>query len=114
WSGVYRELCLDLADGDANAAQSMLVAGGLDPETGRYRSGGALAAGNTIDIVRLWFPALTDAEHRAMVARIDRVFHANGIVCSVPVAGLRPALAALQDAGLRMGVATSDGTAAAR
>lgn len=114
WSGVYRDLCLDLAGGDAALAQSMLVAGGLDPLTGRYRSGGALAAGNTIDIVRLWFPALADAELRAMIERIDRVFHANGILCSVPVPGLRPTLAVLADAGIAMGIATSDGTEAAR
>lgn len=114
WSGVYRDLCLDLASGDAAVAQSMLIAGGLDPETGRFRSGGALAAGNTIDIVRIWFPALAGAEERAMVERIDRVFHVNGITCSVPVPGLRPTLAELAEAGLAMGVATSDGTAAAR
>ena len=114
WSGVYRELCLDLAEGDADIAQSMLVVGGLDPETGRFRSGGALAAGNTIDIVRIWYPSLSRGAERAMVERIDRVFHANGITCSVPVPGLRQTLAALAEAGFTMGVATSDGTAAAR
>jgi phosphoglycolate phosphatase len=114
WSGVYRELCLDLADGDAAVAQSMLVAGGLDPATGRFRSGGPLAAGNTIDIVRIWFPGLSYAAERAMIERIDRVFHMNGIKCSVPVPGLRETLATLADEGYAMGVATSDGTASAR
>ena len=61
WSGVYRDLCLDLAEGDGEAAEAMLVAGGYDPETGRFSSGGALAAGNTIDIVRLWYPELGGA-----------------------------------------------------
>ena len=114
WSGVYRDLCLDLADGDATVAQSMLVAGGLDPATGRFRSGGALAAGNTIDIVRTWFPAFSRGQERAMVERIDRVFHANGLTCSVPVPGLEATLSVLSETGLAMGVATSDGTAAAR
>lgn len=114
WSGVYRELCLELASGDAALAQSMLVAGGLDPDTGRIRSGGALAAGNTIDIVRTWYPGLTRGAERAMVERIDRVFHQNGMTCSVPVPGLRGALDAIAKAGIAMGVATSDGTAAAR
>ena len=49
-----------------------------------------------------------------MVERIDRVFHENGIRCSVPVPGLTPTLAALAKAGYAMGVATSDGTAATR
>ena len=113
WSAVYRELCLDLADGDAALAQSMLVRGGLDPASGRFRSGGALAAGNTIDIVRTWFPGLSHAAERAMIERIDRVFHLNGIKGSVPVPGLHPTLARLAADGYTMGVATSDGTASA-
>jgi phosphoglycolate phosphatase len=114
WSAVYRELCLDLAEGDEAAAQSMLIAGGLDPETGRFRSGGPLAAGTTVDIVEVWYPHLAGAEQRAMVERIDHVFHRNGITCSVPVPGLRLALAELEQAGLAMGVATNDGTTATR
>jgi phosphoglycolate phosphatase len=114
WSGVLRELCLDLADGDPGVAEAMLVTGGLDLATGRFRSGCALAAGNTLDIVRIWYPALAGSDQRAMVERIDRVFHDNGIRCSVPVPGLTPTLAALEKSGYAMGVATSDGTAAAR
>jgi phosphoglycolate phosphatase len=114
WSGVYRKLCLDLAEGDAALAQSMLVAGGFDPNANRFRSGGALAAGNTFDIVRVWYPEFSDAEERAMVERIDAIFHANGITCSVPVPGLTSTLAMLRDSGYAMGVATSDGTASAR
>jgi phosphoglycolate phosphatase len=114
WSGVYRDLCLELAGGDAALAQSMLVAGGLDPDTGRFRSGGALAAGSTIDIVRVWYPGLSSREECAMVERIDRVFHQNGMTCSVPVPDLRAALDKLAGAGIAMGVATNDNTAAAR
>lgn len=114
WSGVYRELCLDLAEGDPGAAEALLIAGGLDPLTRRFRSGAALAAGTTVDIVRIWYPEFSDDEERAMVERIDRVFHENGIRCSVPVPGLVSTLAALEDAGFAMGVATNDGTAATR
>jgi phosphoglycolate phosphatase len=92
----------------------MLVAGGLDPGTGRFRSGGPFAAGNTVDIVRVWFPGLSYAAERQMIERIDRVFHMNGITHSVPVPGLEGALTALARDGYAMGVATSDGTAAAR
>ena len=49
-----------------------------------------------------------------MVERIDRIFHQNGLTCSVPVPGLRAALDELARAGITMGVATSDSTAAAR
>ena len=114
WSAVYRELCLDLAEGDASAAEAMLLAGGLDPVTRRFRSGATLAAGTTVDIVKVWYPEFSDDEERAMVERIDRVFHDNGIRCSVPVPGLATTLAELERSGLTMGVATNDGTAATR
>src|SRR5688572_18077650 len=106
WSGVYRELCLDLCDGDEQRARAMLQAGGVDPESGAVRAGSVLAAGNTRDIVRHWYPAVSDDAFNALVARIDAVFYENSIRCSVPVAGLEQALAALAAAGFSMGVAT--------
>jgi phosphoglycolate phosphatase len=114
WSGVFRELCFELASGDAQAAASMLESGGMEVATGKVRSGSVLAAGNTIDIVRHWYPSLSGADFDAMVARIDAAFYANGIRCSVPIPGLRDALAALRRSGIAMGVATSDGTAGTR
>jgi phosphoglycolate phosphatase len=114
WSGVLRELGLELAEGDAVRASAMLAAGGMDPESGRVQAGSVLAAGNTIDIVKLFFPGLDGAELNKMVARIDAIFFENGIKCSVPVPGLAATLAVLSEAGLAMGVATSDGTAAAK
>ena len=114
WSRVYHELCLDLAGGDVATANAMLVAGGFDPESGRFRSGGALAAGHTLDIVRIWYPALTGSEQRAMVERIDEVFYKNGVAFSVPFPGLSDTLQTLSDAGFAMGVATNDGTAATK
>jgi phosphoglycolate phosphatase len=114
WSAVYRELCVDLAGGNLETAEAMLIAGGLDPVTRRFKSGATLAAGTTVDIVKVWYPEFSDDEERAMVERIDRVFHDNGIRCSVPVPGLATTLAALESAGLAMGVATNDGTAATR
>lgn len=114
WSPLYRELCLELSDGDQAEASRMLGTGGMDVATGRVRAGSVLAAGNTLDIVAAWYPDLADPDRAAMVARIDRRFHENGIRHSVPVPGLKKTLAALRQAGFAMGVATSDGTAAAR
>jgi len=114
WPPLYRALALELADGDVSRAEGMLAAGGMDPATGRVRAGSPLAAGNTRDIVGTWFPALTGTAAEAMVVRIDRTFLENGVRHSVPVAGLKPTLADLSRAGLLMGVATSDGTAATR
>lgn len=114
WSRLYRELALDLADGDSSVAASMLADGGMDPASGRVRAGAVLAAGNTIDIARLWFPRLSGAAFDAMVARIDAAFLHNSRSHSVPVPGLKSTLVELGAAGVTMGVATSDGEAAAR
>lgn len=114
WSELYRELALELADGDPERAADMLRAGGMDPETGLVRAGSVLAAGNTADFVDLWFPELAGTDRQAMIDRIDATFLANGERHSVPLPGLLETLALLAGDGLVMGVATSDGTAAAR
>jgi phosphoglycolate phosphatase len=112
WSRVYRELCLDLAGGDPAVADAMLAAGGYDHAARRFVAGGALAAGHTIDIVRLWYPALAGEALAAMVARIDAAFLVNGATCSVALPGVEETLRTLAEAGLAMGVATNDSTAA--
>lgn len=114
WSGVYRDLALTLAEGDPNRARLMLLQGGFDTETGHIAAGSVLSAGNTLDITRLWFADLGEAEFAAMVARIDAMFHENGIRYSVPIEGLAETLDALAAMDLVMGIATSDGTAAAK
>jgi phosphoglycolate phosphatase len=114
WSPLFRELCLELSDGDHARASAMLNAGGMDLVTGRVRAGSVLAAGNTIDLVKVWYPDLSQSDTAAMIERIDGRFFENGIRHSVPVPGLKQTLAALKAAGFLMGVATSDGTAAAR
>ena len=114
WSHAYRELSLNLCGGDNSAAVALLAAGGLDPATGLCRSGSVLAAGNTIDIARFWFPDLAGEEFKALVARMDAVFYENGLRHSVLLPGTVDALVELQRSGYVMGVATSDGTAATK
>jgi phosphoglycolate phosphatase len=114
WSRAYRELSLDLCGGDNAAAVALLAAGGLDPATGVCRPGSVLAAGNTIDIARFWFPQLAGLELQTLVARMDSVFYENGIRYSVLLPGAAEVLIDLQRSGYVMGVATSDGTAATK
>lgn len=113
WSRAYRDLCVDLCEGDATRAEAMLVAGGMDPVTGHYGAGSVLAAGNTRDIARFWYPALTGTALDALIVRMDSVFYENGLRYSVPIPGAEDVLRLLSGRGLVMGVATSDGTAAA-
>ena len=113
WGPLYRALALDLAGGDAGRATAMLVAGGLDEETGRMRSGSVLGAGTTADIVRHWYPDLAGEAFDAVTARIDAAFHAHGTHASVLVPGAVEVLAELAAMGIAMGVATNDATDAA-
>jgi phosphoglycolate phosphatase len=114
WAPLFRALTLELAEGDPAAASNLLLAGGMDPLTGRIQAGSVLGAGHTDDLVRLWFPSLTGAPREAMAARIDARFHAHGERSSVAVPDLLATLAILDRAGYAMGVATNDGTEAAR
>ncbi len=113
WGPLFRSLALDLAGGDADRAAAMLVAGGLDEETGRMRSGSVLGAGTTADIVRLWYPELAGEAFAAVAQRIDATFHAHGLRSSVPVAGAEEVLVELAAMDIAMGVATNDATEAA-
>jgi phosphoglycolate phosphatase len=114
WSGVLHELCLDFCDGDIEAAEAMLVTGGMDVQTGRCASGSVLGAGNTVDLARHWFPELSGDPLREMVEHLDRTFHANGVRCSVLLPGVAAFLEETARAGFAMGVATSDSTTGAR
>lgn len=114
WSPLFRALCLELAGGDADDADRMLAAGGMDLATGICRAGSAMAAGNTRDIVAAWFPDLAGEAFHIMVRRIDAAFHHNGVAHSVPIEGVRETLIELRGSGFSLGVATSDGTAGTR
>jgi phosphoglycolate phosphatase len=114
WAPLFRALALEFAEGDQAAADHLLGAGGMDPLTGRIQAGSVLGAGHTHDVVRLWFPSLTGAPFAAMAERIDGRFHAHGARSSVAVPDLLATLATLDRAGYAMGVATNDGTEAAR
>jgi phosphoglycolate phosphatase len=113
WGPLYRALALDLAGGDAARAAAMLVAGGLDEDTGRMRSGSVLGAGTTADIVRLWYPDLAGEAFDAVAARIDDAFRTHGEHASVVVPGAAEVLAELAAMDMAMGVATNDATEAA-
>jgi len=113
WGSLYRALALDLAGDDAARATAMLVAGGLDEETGRIRSGSVLGAGTTADIVRLWYPELAGEAFEAVAARIDTSFRVHGGHASVLVPGAAEVLAVLDGMSIVMGVATNDATEAA-
>ncbi len=112
WSPILREVALDLTDGDAEEAFRLLKIGGFDTERDHILPGSVLAAGNSDDLVSLWYPDATEGNRRALRQRIDGLARARAVT-SVPVDGLADTLDALAGAGYALGVATSDATEAA-
>ena len=54
WASVYRHAAGQVAQGDADLVQRLLVEGGLDPQTGRFAQDSALACETTPVIAALW------------------------------------------------------------
>lgn len=113
WLPLLNAVVRDLARGDEDVAEAMLIKGGFDPETGRFRAGSTIAAGTTVDVAQLWYPTLDGDALGAIVGRIDRGFSAGGSDYSVALPGVAETLAALAADGHVLGVATNDGTATA-
>lgn len=113
WSPLLKRIAMEAARGDPARAAELLEAGGLDPATGKFRSGSAIGAGTTDIIVRLWFPHLHGAAFAAKVEKMDRLFASHGSMASVPIDGAAVALDLLAARGFVMGVATNDATRAA-
>ncbi len=86
----------------------------LDAATGKFRAGSVIGAGTNALIVELWHPELSGPELAQAIVDMDRAALEHGSRQSVPIPGALDALAALSARGLVMGVATNDGTAAAR
>ncbi|WP_440996086.1 HAD family hydrolase [Arhodomonas sp. SL1] len=116
WGPVNRAAALEAAGGDAALAERLLVIGGVDPASGRAAGGSLLAAGHTGEIAEAWAAemGLDDGRREALVWRLDAVFLGHGPGHAVPVTELAPLFRRLRGAGLRLGVATSDGERAAR
>ena len=114
WTPLLNRVALEIAKGDETMAGTLLDAGGLDPATGKFRSGSVIGAGTTDLIVRLWYPKLKGAAFSAKVEKMDRVFAAHGGAHSAPIDGAAVALDLLAARGFVMGVATNDATIAAR
>ncbi|MFW6368519.1 MAG: HAD family hydrolase [Spirochaetota bacterium] len=119
----------EVAGNDEGLALELVRAGGYDPDTDRFRADGPIAAGNALDMAESWHAVLmrhygADAARREaggppvpgkaeLVKEIDRVSRERGVDTSVPVTALRQLFERLTRAGIALGLATSDSTAAA-
>ncbi|MBL8582787.1 MAG: HAD family hydrolase [Rhizobiaceae bacterium] len=113
WFAIGEELAMRAAGGSRPRAEALLMEAGYDFEHHRFVADSVFAAGTNADIVALWYPELSAAERQPMVTEFDTLTAIEGAAKSVPLPGIREALAELHGIGLRLGVATNDSTGGA-
>lgn len=112
WLPVYQYAALELTNNDVQLAGELLACHGYDNTTDRFIGGSLLAAGTNHDIAHAWARHLPeiddDAKLESLSVRLNQIFQQQGALSSTPVAGLKTTLRTLNQAGLKLGVATSD------
>lgn len=116
WAPVNAGAAMTATRGDPELAETLLVAGGLDPASGRYASGSLLAAAHTGEIAEAWARIMQMPADQVpdLIERLDRTFQELGPIHATPVGDLRALMTGLRDRGLILGVATSDSEEGAR
>src|SRR6218665_1517738 len=87
WIPVNYELARIAAAGDEALARKLLMAGGMDPDTGYVTPDSLLAAGNTVEIAVGMVAAGAPYTVEELTARLDGLF-ANSAASAVPVTDL--------------------------
>jgi phosphoglycolate phosphatase len=113
WGPVNREAARIAAAGDAELEPRLLIAGGMDPVTGRTMADSLLAAGNAAEIAEGFVAAGSPLDPKTLAAELDALF-VRAAEFSVPVTDLAPLFARLKARGLKLGIASSDNETAIR
>lgn len=113
WAPLNRRAAQLAARGDPALAAQLLEIGGYDAARDRVRGGSLLAASHTRQIAQAWIDAGARYELDALSRDMDAIF-AAGAGDAVPVTDVAALFGRLHRRGLALGVATSDGEAAAR
>lgn len=113
WVPVNYELARIAAAGDEDLARRLLVAGGMDPDSGYVMPDSLLAAGNTVEIAEGFVTAGAPFTVAALTAHFDGLF-ANSAQLAVAVTDLAAFFATMHARGYRLGVASSDNEASIR
>lgn len=116
WSALSATMIRRLAGDDDARAEAMADLSGFDLATHAFRPGAMIVTASGEDLARLWAPVLPHRAPAEVAAAINAMsadeMTAETLVPAVPdLAGL---LAELRAMGLKLGVATNDGEAAAR
>lgn len=107
WVPVNYEVATIAANGDAALARRLLLAGGMDPDTGHVTPDSLLAAGTAAEIAAGMVAAGAPYTVKALTEKFDGLF-ANSAAYAVPVTDLAAFFADLHAKGYRLGVASSD------
>ena len=101
------------AAGDQDLADRLLSLGGMDRANMITRPGSLLAAAHTVEIASAWVEAGSPLSFQDLSHRLDALFTASAIG-SVPIGNLDACFSALRQAGLTLGIASSDNEASIR
>ncbi len=104
WGAWAHELIAELAPGDPVRALALADAMDFDPGAARFRPGSVVIAGTGREVAALLAP-IAGQDAATLESRIATAAAAAPLAESVP---LRPLLARLRAAGLKLGVATND------
>jgi phosphoglycolate phosphatase len=113
WFAIGDLMALQAAGGDRAKADALMEAAGYDFGKKCFKADSVFAAGTNADIVALWYPQAAAEERRKMTIGFDQFTAEEGARQSVPLPGIRDAIARLHKTGFRLGVATNDSTGGA-
>lgn len=107
WGPVNREAARIAAAGDEDLEPRLLMAAGMDPDSGRTLADSLLAAGNAADIAAGFVAAGSPLRVDELTVLLDALF-VRATEFAVPVTDLRVLFSRLKDHGLMLGIASSD------
>jgi phosphoglycolate phosphatase len=113
WLPVNRELARIASNDDAELADRLLLACGMDPVTGRVVPDSLLAAGNTRQIAEGLVAAGSLLDIDGLTRQLDDLF-SNAVAFAVPVTDLGGFFRRMKARGYKLGVASSDNQASIR
>lgn len=108
WIPLYRDLLSREFNVPHDEADMLLAKAGYDKESDSFMAGSVLAGGTTRQLVGIWWPHLNDAQRADKAYHIDHHYAPLARQYLKPLMELAPVFSALQDLGLRLGVATND------
>jgi phosphoglycolate phosphatase len=114
WAPLYRSVLMRMKNITEADADQLLAMAGYDVENDRVIGGTVIAGGTTAQLVELWWPESSSEQRRSIVLAIDANDKRSQELTVTPIVELPPLLAALRQAGYRLGIATNDSAVSAK